>query len=60
MTLDRRRLRRRRVVRVRLRVSAAEARRLRAADDVTLHVAVSVRGPRGGFTRVASRRVRLR
>ncbi|HWM09974.1 MAG TPA: alkaline phosphatase PhoX [Solirubrobacteraceae bacterium] len=59
VTLDRRRLRSKRVISVRLRISAAEARRLRRAEDVTLHVAVSVRGPRG-FTRVASRRVRLR
>jgi hypothetical protein len=56
VTLDRRRLRVRRVARLRLRVSAAEARRLRAARPLTLHVAVSTRGG----TRVAQRRLRLR
>jgi hypothetical protein len=44
---------------VRLRVGAAEARRLRAARPLTLQVAVSARD-RDGVTRVAQRRVRLR
>ena len=59
VTLDRRRLRAETTVRVRLRVSAAEARRLRAAKPLTLHVAVSARGA-DGVVRVAQRRVRLR
>jgi hypothetical protein len=59
VTLDRRRLRADTTVRVRLRVSAAEARRLRAAKPLTLHVAVSARGA-DGVMRVAQRRVRLR
>jgi uncharacterized protein len=59
VTLDRRHLRTKKTVRLRLRVSAAEARRLRAARPLTLQVAVSARG-QDGFTRVAQRRVRLR
>jgi hypothetical protein len=59
VTLDRRRVRARRTARVRLRVSAAEARRLRGARPLTLHVAMSARGE-DGVTRVAQRRVRLR
>ena len=61
VTLDRRRVAARAGrVRLRLRVSAAEARRLRrAARPVTLHVAVSARGA-DGVTRVARHRVRLR
>ncbi len=59
VTLDRRRLRAETTVRVRLRVSAAEARRLREAKPLTLHVAVSARGA-DGVMRVAQRRVRLR
>ena len=60
VTLDRHRLRRaRRRARVRLRVSGAEARRLRKASRVVLQVAVTARGA-DGAVRVASRRVRLR
>jgi hypothetical protein len=59
VTLDRRRVRATRVVRVRLRIGRAEARRLRAELPLTLHVAVSARR-RDGVTRVTARRVRLR
>jgi hypothetical protein len=62
VTLDRRRIGAARAGRhrLRLRVSAAEARRLRrAAGRVTLQVAVSARGE-DGVTRVASHRLRLR
>jgi uncharacterized protein len=58
VTLDRGRVRGKRTAKVRLRVSAAEARRLRRAGRVTLQVAVSART--NGVTSVASRRVRLR
>jgi hypothetical protein len=58
VTLARRRFRGRHR-RLRLRVSRAEARRLRAARNVTLQVAVTARYP-GGVTRVDARRVRLR
>ncbi len=62
VTLDRRRIGAARAGRwrLRLRVTAAEARRLRrAAGPVTLQVAVSARGE-DGVTRVASHRLRLR
>jgi uncharacterized protein len=59
VTLDRRRTRARHAARLRLRVSAAEARRLRAARPLILQVAVSARGE-DGVTRVAQRRVWLR
>jgi hypothetical protein len=58
VTLDRGRARGKRTARLRLRVSAAEARRLRRAGRVTLQVAISARA--NGVTRVESRRVRLR
>ena len=45
--------------RLKLRVSAAEARALRAARSPRVQVAVSARGP-GGVTRVTSHRVRVR
>jgi uncharacterized protein len=59
VTLDRRRLPRARAGRhrIRLRVSAAEARRLRRVKPANLRVAVTVRGD---VTQVATRRVRLR
>jgi uncharacterized protein len=61
VTLARRRLRAARAgrKRLRLRISAAEARALRAARSPTLQVAVVARGP-GGVSRVASHRVRVR
>jgi hypothetical protein len=61
VTLDRRRIAARAGrLRLRLRVSAAEARRLRrAARPVTLQVAVSARGD-DGVTRVTAHRLRLR
>jgi hypothetical protein len=59
VTLDRRRLANGRVGRnrVRLRVSAAEARRLRKVKPASLRVAVTLRT---GVTQVATRRLRLR
>jgi hypothetical protein len=45
--------------RLRLRISPAEARRIRAARPATLQVAVTARLP-GGVTRVAVQRVRVR
>jgi uncharacterized protein len=59
VTLDRRRLANARAGRhrIRLRVSAAEARRLRRARPANLRVAVMARG---AITRVATRRLRLR
>jgi hypothetical protein len=62
VTLDRRRIATARAgrLRLRLRVSAAEARRLRRAGrPVTLQIAVSARGE-DGLTRVTAHRLRLR
>ena len=59
VTLDRRHARTATGARLRLRVSAAEARRLRAERPLTLQVAVSARGE-DGVARVANHRVRLR
>ena len=59
VTLDRRRLSSARAGRhrIRLRVSAAEARRLRKVRPANLRIAVTLRT---GVTQVATRRVRLR